>query len=135
MIKLIEYIKYCEGAKSYTYKIIDSEFQCELEVFPLTITSFISIEDLPWVNWDFAEDAAALVAAITTEYQRRNYSHDEIVKNLFKCNIYMSENKFSFEDILDWQYKYTDIFFKDINFSKLYYQDLKDMWNNHKMFM
>ena len=134
MIKLIEYIKYYEGTKSYTYKITDSEFQCELEVFPLA-GAFIEAEDLQWVKRSAPSDAAALVAAITTEYKRRNYSHDEIVKNLFKYNIYMSENKFSFEDILDWQYKYTDKFFKDINFSKLYYQDLKDMWYKHKMFV
>ena len=116
MFKSIIYLRNDKiKTNSYIYKLIDTDFECEV-----------------------ASDASApsAAAAIILEYKKRNYSHDEIVKNLFRCNLYLcDEYNLSFEKELFYQNKYFNKYFKDINFSKLYYQDLKDMWDKHKAFV
>lgn len=116
MFKLIEFIRYDEDTYSYIYKLVDTDFECEVAAA-------------------FGVGGEVTVATIQ-EYKKRNYSSYQISKNLFKCNLHLSDKyKHSFEEILDQQNKDLDKYFKDINFSKLYYQDLKDMWDKHKAFM
>ncbi len=102
MFKSIEFIIYDKDPNYYSYKLIDTEFECEG-----VVSSSL---------WFGSE--------IISEYKKRNYSHKEIVKNLFVYNIIMCNKcKCTFEDILNLQ-KYQE-----------YYQDLKDMWNKYKAFM
>lgn len=119
MFKSIDFFQYDKKIKSFIYKLIDTEFECNLEIAMLET-------DVP---------RAAIVAAIS-EYKKRNYSHDEIVRNLFKCNIYIC-NKFnhSFEKELSCQLNHIDTYYKDISFAKLYYDDIKAMWDKRKVFI
>jgi len=124
MFKSIEYCQYDLQTKSYIYKLVDTEFECEVE--------------LPWVvnSVTIVDSTAAETAAVIVGYKRRNYSHKDIVKNLFRCILFLC-NKFnvSLEEELNCQNDSIDKYFKGIKFSKLYYQDLKDMWDKHKAFM
>jgi len=114
MFKSITYLGYDDSKNNVIYKIIDTEFEQELQIF----------------------EGACEFLATMVEYKRRNYSHQEIVKNLFRCNLHLCNRyKSSFEHMLDWQSNYIDKSFKDINFSKLYYQDIKNMWDKHKVFI
>ncbi len=118
MFKSIEFLRYYAEIDSYIYKIIDTNFECEMAVPPSPL----------------GEDRSAVATIL--EYKKRNYPHQDIVKNLFRCNLYIC-NKYniSFEEILNRQNIYIDQYLKDINFSKLYYQDLKNMWDKHKAFI
>ncbi len=116
MFKSIEYIRFDNKIKSTIYKFIDSDFECEAAVKNLSSKS-------------------TRAAIIVAEYKSRNYSHKEIVKNLFICNLFIcNKYNYTFEKVLSYQNKYIDKDFNNINFSKLYYQDLKDMWDKHKVF-
>ncbi len=120
-ITFLQYNDQEDDCTDCIYKIIDTDFICEVDIaYPKTASEFCVI----------------VAMIMISEYKKRNSSHDEIVKNLFRCNLFISNKyKYSFEDILKWQYRYTDKFYKDINFSKLYYQDLKYMWDKHKVFV
>lgn len=128
MINSIEYLGFDNDLNSYIYKLIDTEFECEVSLSRVVV--------------DASSNAAliALVIRITVmsalEYKKRNYSHDEIVRNLFKCNIYIC-NKFnhSFEKELSCQLNHIDTYYKDISFAKLYYDDIKAMWDKRKVFI
>lgn len=118
MFKSIECLRYYAKIDSYIYKIIDTNFECEMAVPPSPLS-----------------ESRSAVATIL-EYKKRNYSDKEIVKNLFRCNLYLcNKYKGSFEEILNRQNIYIDQDFKDINFSKLYYQELKGMWDKYKAFI
>ncbi len=112
MFKSIEYVRYDYKTKSNIYKLIDTEFECEVGV------------------------TGSYLVVIISEYKKRNYPHQDIVKNLFRYILYLC-NKFdiSFEEELHYHNTYIDMFFNDLNFSKLYYQDIKDMWDKHKVFV
>ncbi len=115
MFKSIDYLIHDKDILSHIYKLIDTEFECEVAL-------------------DAAAPSAAV--AIILEYKKRNNPHKEIVKNLFIYNLWVcNEYKGSFEQGLNYQNKYIDKRYKDINFSKLYYQDLKDMWDKYKSFI
>ena len=125
MFKSIEYLRYDEIINSYIFKFIDTEFECE--VMFVDSAFYVMME---------ATAMAVAVGAVALEYEKRTYSYQEIVKNLFRCNLYLCNTyKRSFENILMWQHKYIDHCFKEINFSKLYYRHIKDMWDKHKVFM
>ena len=104
----------------YIYKLIDTDFECKV-LSPARPTLI---------------PAADIAITVLAEYQKRNYSYQEIIKNLFKCNFYLC-NKYesSFDDMLNLQYTYLNESCKDINFSKLYYKELNCMWNKHKVFL
>ena len=127
MFKSIDYLRNDKDTNFYVYKLIDTEFECEV----------LSAEDKN--EWEAAslEPVLEIVPAITAialEYKKRNSSHEEIVKNLFEYNLHLCDKyKSDFEYMLNWQRAYLDAHFEDINFSKLYYQDLKDMWDKHKV--
>ena len=114
MFRSLNFLKLISTKESVFY-LIDSEFECEIVL----------------------DAAATCIAApcIILEYRKRNYSHSEIIKRLFRCNLYLC-NKFNtkFEYILEMQYRYSDRF-KKVKFKKKYYQDLKDMWDKHKVFI
>jgi len=113
MFKFVSFITYDDDPKSYFYEIIDSDFECN------------ALDGVATLK--LSAQAAAL--EIFLEYKKRNYSHKDIVKNLFRFNLHLDkEYNFNFEDILNWQYK-------NINFSESYYQDIKDMWDKYKAFM
>lgn len=117
MFKSIEYIRYDEGTKSYIYNLIDTEFKCEV------------------VARSADKDALAALIIIS-EYKKRNYSYKQIVKNLFVCNLHLcNKHGYIFEKLLGYQLKYADKSFKDIDFSKLYYESVKNMWDKHKAFI
>ncbi len=112
MFKSIYYLRYDYETDSSIYKLIDTDFECEVTM------------------------AVSSLAPIVIEYKKRNYSHKEILKNLLRCNICMC-NEFccTFEQGLNYENTNPDNCYKDTNFSKLYYQDLKDMWDKHKVFV
>ncbi len=108
MLKSIDYLRYNKKTDSFVYNIIDTEFECNITV--------------PFAG-SVAKEAAI---AVITEYKNRNYSHQEIVKNLFRCNLYLNNKyKYSFEESLNKQYKYLD----------KYFNDLKNMYDKYKVFM
>jgi len=106
MIKSITFLRYQNyPLEAYIYKLIDTEFQCDI----------------------MSTAYAPVLVGASQEYQRRNYSYQEIIKNLFKCNLFLSKIlKCSFEKSLEWQ---------NVNFDKRYYQGIKNMWDKHKVFM
>ncbi len=115
MFKLIEFIRYDEDTYSYIYKLVDTDFECEFAAA-------------------FGVGGEVTVATIQ-EYNKRNYSSYQISKNLFRYNLYMSKKYgYSFEEQLNSQNIFIDQNFKDINFSKLYYPHIKDMWDKYKVF-
>ncbi len=117
MFKFITYIRYDESKHNTLFKLTDTEFECE-EV-------------------QVVEGASELTATMV-EYERRNYSHDEIVKNLFKCILFLRNRFFpprSFEETLDTYYTYEITYFNNLKFHEKYYQDVKDMWDKYKVFI
>lgn len=117
MFKLIAYLRYDDSKHIVTFKLIDTDFECE-EV-------------------QVVEGASELNATMVA-YERRNYSHDKIVKNLFRCILFLRNRFFSprsFEEILDSYHTYEVNHFKNSNFHEKYYQDIKDMWDKHKVFI
>ena len=119
MFKSITYLQSDYKKDCNIYKLIDTDFECE---------TYLAYRVSP---------KTAMGVAVILEYKKRQYCHEEIVKNLFRCNVHMTYkyHHCSFEDILNWQNKYIDMCFKDIDFSKLYYQELKDMWDKYKVFI
>ncbi len=118
MFKSIEYLRYDEIINSYIFKFIDTEFECE--VMFVDSAFYVMME---------ATAMAVAVGAVALEYEKRTYSYQEIVKNLFKCNLYIcNKYKRSFEKILMWQHK-------SLKFNEKHLRDLKDMWDKHKVFM
>ncbi len=122
MFKSIELLKFDDqNTNFHIYNIIDTEFECKI-FDPV-------MKDV--VNW------AVAVNAVISEYERRGYSHKVIVYASFKYILFLS-NKYhfsSFEECLEWQNTYLLRFFKNSNLNDKYYNDLKDMWDNHKAFM
>lgn len=122
MFKSIKYLRYDSLIDSHIYKLVNTDFECEI-----------------FANEQVCgAETVYLTAMILLEYKKRNCPHKEIVKNLFRYNIYKCKyqfNNLSFEKILSYQNKYFNTYFKEINFSKLYYQDLKNMWDNHKCYL
>ena len=103
------------------FNLVDSDFECEL-IFPLQLASKIAIGG-------FSSYIFGIL--ILLEYQKRNYSHKEIVNNIFKSNLYLcGEYKvFSFEEALNCQRQYLN------KFNKNYYTDLKYMYDSYKVFI
>ena len=125
MFKSIKYLRYDDERKSNIYQFVDTEFECKV------------------VYTDCLVKERLHTPIIIAEYKKRNYSHKDIVRNLFKYLVlYINKyNKLNFEELLKWQIAYldkpftfSDKSFNDLNFSKLYYQDLKDMWDKYKAF-
>lgn len=117
MFKSIEYIRYNSLTNDFIYKIIDTDFECEV------------------VARSADKDALAALIIIS-EYKKRNYSYKQIVKNLFMCNLHLcNKHGYIFEKLLGYQLKYADKSFKDIDFLKLYYESVKDMWDNYKCYL
>ena len=128
MFKSIECIRYNEDANSFTYNLVDSDFECEITVSCSSVRR-LNAEEVTVL------DTMTVIGAIS-EYKKRNCSHQDIVKNIFRCNLYFcNEYKYPFELLLSRQNKCIDFFYKDIDFSKLYYEELKTMWDKHKVFM
>lgn len=101
------------------YNIIDTEFECETAV---------------WAN--FVANEMLDIAISGLEYNKRNYPHQEIIKNLFVYNLHLCNKMgYTFEKILSYQNTYIDMFFNDLNFSKLYYKDLEDILHKYKAFL
>lgn len=125
MFKSIKYLRYDNEIKSNVYLFVDTDFECEV------------------VSPDCLIKERLHTPIVIAEYKKRNYSHKDIVRNLFKYFVlYINKyNKLNFEELLNWQIAYldkpftfSDHSFNDLNFSKLYCQDLKDMWDKHKAF-
>ncbi len=130
MFKSIIYLRsYNDENIRYIYKLIDTDFECEV------VSLAVYRGRLP-VGAREVSSAVAMAAVVATisEYKKRSYSHKDIVRNLFRLLI-CDEYNFCFEKELDYQNKFIDICYKDINFSKLYYQELKNMWDKHKAFV
>ena len=127
MFKSITFLHYNDNEDDCTdciYKIIDTDFECKVDIaYPKTASEF----------------CVSVAMIIISEYKERNYSHDEIVKSLFRCNLFVSNKyKYSFEDILKWQqigFSYKKYLNKGIIFNEKHYRDLKDMWDKHKVFV
>lgn len=107
MFKSITYLRFDCDTDSDFYKVIDSDFECELivgEAFSVVACIFVLLVE---------------------EYEKRNYSYQEIVKSLFRCNLYLC-NKFNylFEYLLSLQE----------DFAHKYYHGVKNMWDKHKAF-
>ncbi len=108
MFKSITYLKFDCDTGSDIYKVIDTNFECELIVGPQAFSV-----------------VASFFIFLAQEYEIRNYSYHDIVKDLFRCNLYLC-NKFSylFEYLLSLQNEFTH----------KYYESVKDMWDKHKAF-
>lgn len=108
MFKSITYLKFDCDTGSDIYKVIDTNFECELIVGPQAFSV-----------------VASFFIFLVQEYEKRNYSYQEIVKSLFRCNIYLC-NKFNylFEYLLSLQE----------DFAHKYCHGIKDMWDKHKAF-
>ena len=127
MFEYIDYVRYDYDEDFDIYRLVDSHFECQIMVSSAA-TEYVT----DWASGGHAP----CIASVIVEYKKRNYSHKEIVKNLFRCSLFLSiKYGYCFEDTLKWQNKYLDTCFKDINFSKLYYKELKRLWNIHKVFL
>ena len=127
MLKSISLSNYDYNKKLFIFKLIDDKFECDVEV----IDAFETL-----IAYHVHITTGEAIIAIITEYQKRDYTSYDINKNLFKCIICLSDKyECSFDEILNWQYIYLDEYYKDINFNEKYYQNIKGMWDNHKVFM
>lgn len=123
MFKSITYLRYDEESNLYFYRLIDTDFECEVSADSSTVAA--------------APPAASLVvtiaATVVAEYERRKLPALPI---FFKCNLYLNtKSDLTFEDILKFQHKYMDKYYPEIYFNEKYYDKLKDMWHKCKLFM
>lgn len=131
MFKYLKYKNYNFKTDSYIYKLIDSEFEYEVSV------SSNIIFDLNNLGIDFvgAEVIEASVIIIS-EYKRKNYSCDDIVKNLLKHILNVSvKYKYNLNKILKLQKEHMDIYIENIEFNKTYLPKLKKQVNKYKAFI
>lgn len=139
MFKSIEFLRYNNKIDSDIYKLIDTEFECEVVIASLSekIIKRLLANDCPVTeSVSLVAGIVIMTAALVTEYKKRNCSHKEIVKNIFKYNLLINNHhKYYFERLLNIEMVYIDRFIKNINFSKLYYEELKDMWDNYKCYL
>jgi hypothetical protein len=128
MFKCAEYIGYDKNTNCHIYKLIDTNFECEV------LAPVIHYAEPTMVSVSGAS-AVLTAAGVALGYKQKNYSHEDICTNLFKCNIYLC-NKFkcSFEEILKFEDKYIDQNIRGVDFSNTYYKDLKDMWDKYNIY-
>ncbi len=62
MFKPIKYLRYDDEIKSYIYKLIDTDFECDIAVLVSHLVNVVPRENV------------AQIVAIITEYEKRNYS-------------------------------------------------------------
>ncbi len=93
------------------YNIIDSNFTTIIQVIGYTPSAIAKIS-----------------SGSILEYETRNYTHQEIIKNLFLLNLFLiKSNKYVYTDMctaVSQQNKYIDKYFPEINFNEKYYDDL-----------
>lgn len=139
MFKSIEFLTYDNKIDSDIYKLIDTEFECEVVIASLSekIIKRLLANDCPVTeSVSLVTGIVIMTAALVTEYKKRSCYHKEIVKNIFKYNLLINNHhKYYFERLLNIEMVYIDRFIKNINFSKLYYEELKDMWDNYKCYL
>ena len=125
MFKSIEYLRYDEITNCFIYKLIDTDFECDIAVLVSHLVNVVPRENV------------AQIVAIITEYEKRNYSYKEIIQNLFKYILLFSDTyKFvSFKECLEWQKIYLDEDFKHLNFNGKYYKGIINKWDKHKAFI
>ncbi len=118
MFQSIKYVNHTCNNKNnlfhYTYEIIDSDF--------ISISSTAAVGEASVLLADCS--AATLVIK---EYERRNYTHQEIIKNLFLLNIFMLKQNWynNINQIFEYQNKYlSKKYFTESNFHEKYYDDL-----------
>ncbi len=139
MFKSIEYVRYDPKIDSYIYKLVDTDFECEVVIASLSekiIKRLLANDCSVTESLSLVAGIVIMTAALVTEYKKRNCYHKEIVKNIFKYNLLINNHhKYYFERLLNIEMVYIDRFIKNINFSKLYYEELKDMWDNYKCYL
>ncbi len=120
MFKSIEFIdatyNVINNLYLYEYKIIDSDF--------VSIT-LISIAPAPAPHIVSREEVRT-AGAVIKEYESRNYTHQEIIGNLFLLNMFILKkyHYYNINDILSFQSHYlTKDYYHEINYRK-YYDDL-----------
>lgn len=131
MFKYLKYRNYHHKTDSYIYRLIDSEFECDAFVESQIIFDM----DLMGVDFIGAEVIEASVLIIS-EYEKRNYSCDKIIKNLLKYNLHICvQHKYNLYKLLKLQRKYIDKYLKSMSFNKKYYKMLKCELNKYKAFI
>ena len=109
MFKSITYLRFNCDSGSDTYRLIDTDFELELIVGPQASLSVV----------------ASFLVLLVEEYEERNSSYQEIVKNLFRCNLYLcNKYNYSFEYLLSLVKQFTH----------KYYESVKYMWDKYKPF-
>ncbi len=150
MFKSIEYLRYDHNTESYVYKLVDTEFECEVMLALLANgapaspkAKVVETLELPYIPSTEKARLSAMLAMfyvaaglVVIEYEKRNCHHKEIIFNLIKFNVFLSnDNKYSFEDILEYLNDHINDHFKQLNFNEKYYQDIKNTWSKYKTFM
>ncbi len=118
MFQSIKYLNYAYDSKTklyhYNYEITDSDFISNSSV---TVTAML------------AAGSVAKAATLIKTYESKNYTHQEIISNLFLLNMVMlKENCYwynNLNEILKYQNTYlTKEYYPESNFHEKYYDDL-----------
>jgi hypothetical protein len=115
MFKSLNYLRYDSKANSYIYLLIDSEFECEVAAVA---------SGLDWLAFSMASTGVVITAAVTLEYDKRNFP---VGRNLLLISKCFSENYDDLNQILSCQNEFIPKYLKEIN-----YHDHEIKWEQWK---
>ncbi len=124
MFQSIKYLSHTHDNKTklfnFHYEITDSDF---------ISTSYAVVQAATPTNltWIAAAEGAAAPSVLIKTYESKNYTHQEIIGNLFLLNLCLLKQKWydNIKQILEYQNTYlTKEYYPESNFHEKYYDDL-----------